>query len=274
MQCVIAGAGLIGPGLVDWPTAQPVLTGARALVEPAQWGEHLPPLTASMLPPTERRRAGQAVRLAVMVAEQTLHGLPIDPVTLALVFASSTGDTQVLTEICASLATEERAISPMRFHNSVHNAPSGYWTIHTGGRMPATAVALYHDTVAAGLREAMTQVVAEQLPVLLVVHDVPFPPPLAAVEPVCAPFGFGLLLLPTGASPALARLTLRRLPAGEATGMVDPSLEHLRLGVPAARGLPLLAALARLKQTGVGDTVQLADGTGMLALTVESEAKA
>ena len=269
MQCVIDGVGVIGPDLPDWPTAQAVLTGAVPFVEASQWPARMPPLTATSLPPTERRRAGQAVRLAVMVAEQTLTLSAIEPTAPALVFASSTGDTQVLTDICASLATPERLVSPMRFHNSVHNAPSGYWTIHTGGQMPATAVALHEETVVAGLREAVSQVVAEQVPVLLVVHDVPFPPPLDAVEPIAAPFAFGLLLAPQPSERSLARLSLQRIPQEVPTSMPDAALEALRLGVPAARGLPLLAALAKLLRTGVTTEVALADGSVSMMVTLD-----
>ena len=37
-------------------------------------------------------------------------------------------------EICETLATAERQVSPTRFHNSVHNAPAGYWSIATQSR--------------------------------------------------------------------------------------------------------------------------------------------
>lgn len=274
MQCVIDAMGVIGPALPDWSTARSVLTGAVAFAPAEQWSDCAPPLTAMMLPPTERRRAGQAVRLAMMVAEQTLTQVVIDPASPALVFASSSGDTQVLTDICSSLATPERMISPMRFHNSVHNAPSGYWTIHTGGQMPATAVALHDETVVAGLREAVAQVIAEQVSVLLVVHDVPFPPPLAAIEPIAAPFGFGLLLSPTPSTHSVARLSLTRAAAEPATSVSDPSLEALRLGVPAARGLPLLAALAMLEASGAPQRVVLADGAASLIARLTSVAPA
>lgn len=272
MQCVIDGVGLLGPGLTDWTSAQAVLTGRTLFPAPEHWAAQWPALAAPMLPPTERRRAGNAVRLAVMLAEQTLAASGIDPAAPALVFASSTGDTQVLTDICASLATPDRMISPMRFHNSVHNAPSGYWTIHSGGRMPTTAIALADDTVAGGLREAVAQVVAEQLPVLLVAHDIPFPPPLAAVEPIAAPFGFGLLLSPQPSARSLARLTVARLPAEAPTRLADPALDALRQGVPAARGLPLLVALAQLtaQLTPQSETqrVVLADGDASLVATL------
>ena len=38
---------------------------------------------------------------------------------------------QVIHEICEALATDEREVSPTRFHNSVHNASAGYWGIAT-----------------------------------------------------------------------------------------------------------------------------------------------
>ena len=268
MHCVIDGVSLLGPGLADWVGAQAVLTGETAFSAPEHWAALWPNLAASMLPPTERRRAGNAVRLAVMLAEQTLAATDFDPAAPALVFASSSGDTQVLTDICASLATPDRMISPMRFHNSVHNAPSGYWAIHSGGRMPATAIALADDTVAGGLREAVAQVVAEQVPVLLVVHDIPFPAPIHAVEPIAAPFGFGLLLSPHPSEKSLARLTVARLPTESPTRLADPALDALCQGVPAARGLPLLVSLAQLMAQGRYQRVVLADGAASLVATL------
>jgi hypothetical protein len=237
------GIGVFGPGIADWSQARAVLNGSVAF----DLNADLPPFNIADLPGTERRRAGKSVKLAVDLAAQAVQAARIDPAQPAAVFASTSGDTEVLTDICAALATDDRMISPMRFHNSVHNAASGYWTIAQGNRQPTTAVALHDLTASAGLLEAAIQVVTEHTPVLLVIYDIPFPPPLNAVEPIATVFGMSLLLRPERTDRSLARLSLGLTSADQASVdmLPDPALEALRTSVAAARTLPLLAALAK-----------------------------
>jgi hypothetical protein len=241
MNVYIDGIGLFGPGLHGWTDHIDLFRGRRAY----EAGD-LPAFDHAVLPATERRRAGKSIKLAVDLAGQAIRTANIDPTEPAIVFASTSGDTEVLTHICAALATEDRMISPMRFHNSVHNAASGYWTIAVGSRQPANAIALHELTASAGLLEAATQAVTEHIPVLLAIYDIPFPSPLDAAEPITTVFGTSFLLRPERSAHSLARLELS-LTADEAAlpdSMRDPKLEALRCGVPAARILPLLQALA------------------------------
>ncbi len=46
---------------------------------------------------------------------------------------------------------------PTKFHNSVHNAAAGYWTIATGCLKPYTSVSGYYFTYGEGLLEAASQ---------------------------------------------------------------------------------------------------------------------
>lgn len=241
MKVYVEGIGLLGPGLNGWADGRAMLSGAKPYVE----GE-VPAFDQYVLPATERRRAGKSVKLAVDLAGQAMRDSGIDATEPAIVFASTSGDTEVLTAICAALATEDRMISPMRFHNSVHNAASGYWTIAVGSRQPANAIALHEFTVAAGLLEAVTQAVVEQTPVLLVVYDIPFPPPLNAAEPISTIFGSSMLLRPEPSERSIACLNLSiewEVPDSADT-MADPAFEALRQGVTAARILPVLRRLA------------------------------
>ena len=236
------GIGVFGPGIADWSQARTVLNGSAAFDINAD----IPPFNVADLPGTERRRAGKSVKLAIDLAAQAVLAARIDPTQPAAVFASTSGDTNVLTDICAALATDDRLISPMRFHNSVHNAASGYWTIAQGNRQPTTAVALHNLTASAGLLEAAMQVVTEQVPVLLVIYDIPFPPPLDAAEPIATVFGVSFLLRPARTEHSVAQLALSLTAASESPvdTLTNPALEVLRTGVAAARILPLLAALA------------------------------
>jgi hypothetical protein len=73
----------------------------------------------------------------------------------------------------------------------------------------------------------------------------PYPEPLHSVRPISAPFGMALVLAPRPSFATLAELQIELIADAEkATTMVMPELEALRQSNPAARGLPLLEALA------------------------------
>jgi hypothetical protein len=236
----VRGIGLLAPGLFGYTGESLARLSGRVPYSAAP----LPDPEVPLLAPNERRRASLLVRYALGVAAEALGAARVDPLAVATVFASSGGEYAILDRLCAGLAAEERSVSPTLFHHSVHNAAAGYFSIATGSRRPATALAAYDATFAAGLIEAAAQVAVEAIPVLLVAYDLPPPEPLYPARPLSAPFALALLL--DGRPPGLARLELgtsdRDRPV---TRCSDPALESLRTGNPAARGLPLLAAIAR-----------------------------
>jgi hypothetical protein len=240
MRVFVEGVGLLGPGLCGWEAGRSVLAG-RAPYVPAP-----AVLTASpLLPPAERRRCVPTVRLAMAVGAEALGHAARDPVEVATVFTSSSGDPDTLHNILETLASADRGLSPTRFHNSVHNAPAGYWSIATGCREPSTSLCRDDESFQAGLLESVTQVVVDRRVVALISYDLPYPEPLASVRRIVAPLGVALILTPERTERTIAKLevTLRQ-GAGEPTRMADAGLEALRTGNPAGRGLPLLAALA------------------------------
>ncbi len=83
------------------------------------------------------------VRLAIAAGIEALGAGRARSAEMAMVFAASGGDGETIHEILAVLATEQREVSPTRFHNSVHNAPSGYWAVATGSRAPSTSLSAY-----------------------------------------------------------------------------------------------------------------------------------
>jgi hypothetical protein len=196
------------------------------------------------LPPAERRRVGHVVKLALAVGMQATRGAGIDPAPLSSVFSSSGGDGQNCHELCETLVSDAPQLSPTRFHNSVHNAAAGYWSIATGAQSSSNAVCAFDASFAAGLLEALAQVAIEHVPVLLVAYDAPYPQPLAAKRPIPHAFGVAFVLTPEPTSSALARIAAS-LTDAPADCMEVPELEQLRLSVPAARSLPLLRQLAR-----------------------------
>lgn len=238
----VAGVGVSGPGLRGWKESRAVLRG-----EAAHDSAAMPEISAAFLPATERRRAGRNTRLALEVAREAVDQAGVAPDAVATVFASSSADTEVIHAICESLASPDpadRMLSPTRFHNSVHNATAGYWSIAAASRQPSTSIAYYDKSVAAGLLEAATQAMTEQKPVLLVVCETPYPEPLASAQPTCAPFGAALLLCPAQSETSLAHLAVDLAPLAAPGPALGGSLEALRRGNFAARILPLLRALA------------------------------
>lgn len=237
-QIHVDGIGLFGPGLNGWAHAQEVLAG-RADVELSAL--QLPAPEA--LPPAERRRVGLTLKLALACGFEAVRQAGADPATLAAVFSSTAGDGDNCHQILSALASSDRAVSPTRFHNSVHNMPAGYWSIATGCMAPSTSLCAYDATFAAGLLEAATQALCARQPCLLIAFDTAYPQPLFALRPIAHPFGVGLVLSPTRSASTLATLTLS-LTEAPVTTMASPVLEGLRQGVPAARSLPLMQALA------------------------------
>jgi hypothetical protein len=204
----------------------------------------MPRPEARMLPPNERRRAAVTVRWALAAAQEALEASGYRADEVATVFATSGSDGETLHHLCEALASSQRQVSPTRFHNSVHNAAAGYWSIAAGSRRPSSSLCAYDASFAAGLLEAASQVRAEEAPVLLVAYDVPYPAPLRAVRPIAEPFAVALMLAPEARPDTLAccRMTLDGQSAGCAP--LPAALEGALGSNPAARSLPLLAAIA------------------------------
>ena len=238
LSAYVRGIGLLGPGFDDWAGGAPILAGLAPYTRRATM---LPAPAA--LPPAERRRTGAVVKLALAIGFEAVSRAGAVASELPTVFSSSGGDGNNCHEICATLATGDRQLSPTRFHNSVHNAASGYWSIAAGATPSSSVLCAFDASFGAGLLEALTQVTVERTPVLLAAYDAGYPEPLHAARPIPDAFGVAILLVPTADLPlAQIRATLCSDPADT---MSDPQLETLRTSIPAARSLPLLRKLAR-----------------------------
>jgi len=242
MLCAdIQGVGVLGPGLADWPSAVSVLTEAHRYQR-----ERTVLPVPSALPSAERRRAGRVTRLALAVGAEAVAQAGLDARSLPSVFSSSGGDGEVCHEICVALAGDDRLISPTRFHNSVHNAAAGYWSIAHSCAESSVSLCAHDASFGAGLLEALSQLALNTGPVLLVAYDADYPQPLRARRPIPDAFGVGLLLAPSG-GPALASLKIE-LCEDAATKLESLELEELRISIPAARSLPLLQRLAQSRR--------------------------
>lgn len=196
----VEGIGFWAHGLPSWAAAREyALAGTLPADAPARPSPRL-------LPPNERRRAPETVAIALDVAMAACEAAGRDPASLPSVFTSTHGELSITDYMCTTLAQEPRALSPTRFHNSVHNAAAGYWTIGTGAMQPASAISAYTASFAQGLIEALAQLAEGDEAVLLVAYDGQAVGALADVAPSEGLLGGALVLSRGGAG---ARLDAR-----------------------------------------------------------------
>ena len=155
LAATIEGMGLVGPGLASWKEGREALAGRAVYVS---MPTVLP--VPEALPATERRRAGKSVKISLAAGFEAAHDAGRSARDLVTVFSSSSGDGDTCHAICETLASDDRMISPTRFHNSVHNAPSGYWGIATGAMHAADSLAAFDASFGAGLIEAASRLAA------------------------------------------------------------------------------------------------------------------
>jgi hypothetical protein len=238
LAATVEGVGLVGPGLAGWSASRAILAN-DAPYAPSPTVIPMP----EALPATERRRSGKTVRLALAAGIEAARMAGRDPSTLAAIFASSGGESENCHAICEALAGEDRLISPTRFHNSVHNAAAGYWGIATGAMAPSDALGAFDASFAAGLLEALVRLDADpSQAALLIAYDTPYPDPLHQARPIADSFAVAFVLAAAD-SKSGARIEAA-LEERAAEAMDDRALEAVRTGIPAARSLPLLRALA------------------------------
>jgi hypothetical protein len=239
----VEALGVAAPGLAGWKQARAVLRSEQDYV-----ANDLEVYQPNLLPPNERRRATATVRLAFRVAEEAVSSSAFQAHELASVFASSEADTIILHRICSALADDARAVSPTDFHNSVHNAAAGYWSIAAGAKLPSVTLSAFDATFVAGLLEAFSLAHGDGCKVLVAAYDIRPPEPLFGGRPLQCSAGVALILTPERSerSRAMLELTTSVLPE---TTLEDAALEALRLSNPACRALPLLRLLA-LEQAG------------------------
>ena len=159
-------------------------------------------LQPDLIAPRERRRAPQLVKMAVEVMSQACKMASLQPDSVATVFSSAMGDMQITDYMCEGLAKTPKFISPTRFHNSVHNAAPGYWSIATGSFSPANAVSAFRYSSPMAFLEASIQVAEEKTPVVVVTQEIAAPVALADTCPSKHPFSAAFLLAPVGYSAA------------------------------------------------------------------------
>jgi hypothetical protein len=191
----IRGIGFWASHLPGWTIARAVMRGeGDAASTPA------PRPQPSLLPAAERRRAPDTLAVALEVALQACQAARVPPDQPLCVFASTHGDLAISDYMCETLAATPNLISPIRFHNSVHNAAAGYWSIATASMATYTSLTANEHTFGVGLLEALTQVHTERSSVLFVAYDIAARGPMASMSPSTGLLGVALLLAPDDGS--------------------------------------------------------------------------
>lgn len=247
LRCALTSIGAWGPGFNDWPSLRALLLQSTPQDESAFVTSSPKP---EVIPANERRRAPLPVKAAVDVSWQALQQSGIASAEVACVFGSGLGDTEITDYMCRTLTTAEKQLSPTKFHNSVHNAAAGYWTISTHCMKSANSIAAYHMTAGLAVLEAMTQCVLHNEPVLITLFDTATHDPYRQLFDCEHSFATALLIAPLGfsGSAPLAELTLTQEPAlATQPEWHSPTLNVLYQGNPAAKILSLLAAIAQFE---------------------------
>lgn len=153
----------------------------------------LPRPDLGLLQPTLRRGLSDVTRLFMHTAQAALQQAAVGADQVHVVFASAFGEITAAERLIGQ-AYEENASSPARFRNSVHNTAAGLLSISAKSLLPCTAIAAGWDTVAMGLLEADSLLLAGASQVLLVFAEERVPEALGVEHrhgPLAAAFVVG-----------------------------------------------------------------------------------
>jgi hypothetical protein len=204
--------------------------------------------------------------MAIEVMSQACRSAGRDPDGIATVFATAMGDMQITDYMCSALAQTPKLISPTRFHNSVHNAAPGYWSIATGSHSAANAVSAFDTTYSMAFLEGAIQAVEENTPVLVVTQEVAALDTLRDIWPTRYPFSAAFLLAPaSGDGPRLCRAEFTVVREKVDWPPMPASLADAYASDFTANLLPLLADIASLQSNGgsIRTTFPISPATAM-----------
>ena len=209
------------------------------------------------VPPPFALVEGRARRFTSLVTQMHLdasgtaiRASGVDAKAVRSIFASSGGELATAVHILDSI-NETASVSAARFVQSVHNTPSGVFSIATGNVLSSTTIAAGSDTVAAALVEAALLCAEDPSPVLVSFGDEAVPA-LFRPQRAYRAFAAALVLARHGTGPTLTLCTSdasrdgRALDAGS-FGDLDAS--------------PIRAAIALLEAVAAGGTHDVAVGS-------------
>lgn len=240
MIAYIESIGLQAPGLEGWQDSLQILLG-KTPYESLPLSKYSP----QFLPANERRRTTPTIKLALRTAEATVQNYThADIASMPTLFCCVDGDTEISAKMTRAILQDEPMVSPIHFHNSVHNAPAGYWMIGQGNQQAASAISAGQYQIGNSLIEAMSQLHETTPKMLLVMYDLPIDPIIETYQPDIQPFGVGLVISLQKTEKSLAKLELNLNP-----GQKNLPREEWFGENSAAQLLPLLKTLAQ-RQNG------------------------
>ena len=261
----IEGPAFWTPTLPGWDAARAAFRGEGALTDPPAKRP-----SPQVLAPAERRRAPDTVALALEVAAAAMVASGRNAADVPCVFVSAHGDLSINDYMCHTLATDPTVLSPTRFHNSVHNAAVGYWTIGTGCMAASNSISAYENSFAAGLLEAAVQCAADRGPVLLVGYDTPTVGALTSVTDSRGMLAVAMVIAPQRTERTVAAFDWSLASGSTADASATPSsaaagtLDNIN---PMAQALKLFESLAQVEgSAGVPVELPL---SGALALRLQ-----
>lgn len=259
LKCKIVSAGTWGAHFANFDVLSQLMRGECEAGEPQSGPKPV------IIPANERRRAPLTVRLAVESSWQACEHSQLAPTELTSVFVSGYGDTDLTDYMCRVLASDNKQLSPTKFHNSVHNAPAGYWTISTGATLAANSVAGFHNSVTNALLEAMIQCQVEQTPVLVTFYDAPVASTMRSILTNDQAFAGSIIICPE--SSPLTGLLVSAVVEEQASewpalASDNPMLQSLYHSNPSAKLLCIFEKMAA-KVTGATLDLPLSEATSL-----------
>lgn len=244
----IEGPAFWAPTLPGWDVARAVFRGEAQPVDPPAKRP-----SPQLLAPAERRRAPDTVALSLEVAAAAVASAGRNPADLPCVFASAHGDLGINDYMCSTLAADPKLLSPIKFHNSVHNAAVGYWTIGTGCMAASNSLSAYESTFASALLEAAAQCAADARPVLLVGYDMPAVGALSSVTRSRGLLAVAMVIAPERSERSVASVDWSLVRGAAAETPLRTDAARALGGNAMADALPVFEALAR----GDAESLQL-----------------
>ena len=209
---------------------------------------------AELLSGALRRRATALTRMSIEVFAQATRTADSLRTDVRSIWATSHGEHTTAIRILGMMQRGEGKLSPTHFHNSVHNAASGYASIATQNHTASTTLSGGTELVSAALLEAMCHLETAAGEIVLVLADEPLQVPFErsnATSPLAMAFCFSSD--PRGAVAVLSNLRT------DAVARVKPHDHFGRLYIAAA--LPLFEHVV-LRRPGTVALELEGDGLG------------
>lgn len=221
---------------------------------------------AALLDGPTRRRTSGLTRMAAEAFAQAVHAAGADPAHVASVWATAHGEIEIAVAMLEMMNRGTGKVSPTRFQNSVYNTASGYVSIATGNRAPATTLAGGPEIVGTTLLEALCQLATGSEELVVVLADEPLHPPL---DPHGVSAGMAIAFcLSASLAGADARIARPRRADVKPVGPREPFA-----GLYVSGALPLLEAIAAGRPGTIPLQVESGDPGPVWCVDLELEAR-